>query len=77
MSDGRPPDPPAATGRRSRGGCATAAMVIFGVVLLLPGFCALAVTGMLKSGDGALIAIWLICMLISVGGVALIIKASG
>lgn len=34
MSDTAPPSPP------SRSGCATALMVMFGVILLLPGFCA-------------------------------------
>ena len=51
-------------------------MVLVGLVLLLPGACALLFLTMGGSGaDGGLLLLWLICFAISAGGVALIAKA--
>jgi len=56
----------------------TIAMVVFGVILLMPGICALGfvVAGGLSGPDvGSLIGLWAVCFLISAGGVALLYKA--
>ncbi|MBR0824977.1 hypothetical protein JQ596_05480 [Bradyrhizobium manausense] len=47
MSDTPPPVlPPVPTPDRARSGCLTALMVIFGIIMLLPGLCALLFGGM-------------------------------
>jgi len=58
------------------------AMLVIGVILLLPGLCSLFfLIGMasdLARGDpyiGAVVVLWIICFLISAGGVALIYLA--
>ncbi len=68
MSDSTPPPLPPA----QRSGCLTALMILIGVVLLLPGICALAFIspGMLADPSGLLIL--LVCLAIAVGGIALI-----
>jgi hypothetical protein len=55
----------------------TVLMVISGIVLLLPGFCALVfmTTGGFSSGDSLLILLWTVCFLIAAGGIWLLISA--
>jgi hypothetical protein len=65
------PPPP----RRSRHPLLTVAMVLIGLILLLPGLCAIVFTGAIGSGGSALVALWLVCILISGGGVLLVVKA--
>ena len=55
-------------------------MVLFGLILLLPGLCAVIFAGMALSGGpgsdiGQFAVLWLICLAISAGGIALIVKA--
>jgi hypothetical protein len=52
-------------------------MVIFGILLLLPGVCAIFfMVGMGGSGsDSAITLLWIICLLIAAGGVWLIVRA--
>jgi hypothetical protein len=70
LPTGGPPAPP------RRHVVVSVIMVIFGIVLLLPGLCALAFAASLGSGGGALIPLlWLVCFAISAGGIALIVKA--
>jgi hypothetical protein len=45
-----PPPPPPLPPREQRSGCATAFMVIFGIILLLPGLCALIFAGAALTG---------------------------
>ena len=55
----------------------TVLMVIFGIVLLAPGFCALVF--MFAGGfhsDSEIILLWAICLLISTGGVWLLVRAA-
>jgi hypothetical protein len=51
-------------------------MVLCGLVLLLPGLCALlfASTGY-ATREISLLLLWLVCFAISVGGIVLIVKA--
>jgi hypothetical protein len=55
----------------------TLLMVFFGVILLLPGACALFfMVGMGPSGAGSDIALlWAVCFVVSLGGVWLIVRA--
>ena len=55
----------------------TILMVIGGLVLLLPGVCAIVfmTMGGPGRGDSALVSLWFVCFLVSAGGVVLIIKA--
>jgi hypothetical protein len=55
----------------------TVLMVIFGVILLMPGVCAIFfMVGMGASGsDSAITLLWIICLLIAAGGVWLIVRA--
>ena len=55
----------------------TILMVIGGLILLLPGACAIffMTMGGLGTGDSALVSLWFVCFLISAGGIALIVKA--
>ena len=55
----------------------TILMVIGGIILLLPGVCAIffMTMGGSGAGDPALISLWFVCFLISAGGVLLIIRA--
>ena len=67
-------EPPVPAARRD--GWITALMIIAGIVLLLPGLCALVFAGLMGSGGaGPLPILWLICLAISAGGIALIAKA--
>jgi hypothetical protein len=54
----------------------TILMVIGGLILLLPGACAIFfITMGGPGGDSALVSLWFVCFLISAGGVVLIVKA--
>jgi hypothetical protein len=54
----------------------TALMVVFGLVLLLPGLCALVfMSGGFSADDSLLLMLWAICFLISAGGIWLLVKA--
>jgi cell shape-determining protein MreD len=51
-------------------------MILLGVILLLPGLCALYFfVGSSGPGDPSILLLWLVCFGISAGGVALIISA--
>lgn len=74
-----PPSPPPGTAPLRppprRRGCATAFMVVFGIILLLPGVCAL-IFGVTMIGeariDGAIASLVLLGLLVGAGGVILI-----
>jgi hypothetical protein len=52
-------------------------MVIFGIILLLPGVCSLFFMSAMGSGSAdPLGLLWLICFVISAGGIALLVKAA-
>ena len=55
----------------------TILMAIGGLVLLLPGVCAIVFMSMggLGRGDSTLVSLWFVCFLVSAGGVVLIVKA--
>ena len=62
-----------------RSGCLTALMIVLGIVLLLPGVCALAFVssdakGMLTDSTG--LALVIMCMAVAAAGVALIWAAA-
>jgi hypothetical protein len=70
-SDQPPMDKP--PGPRQRSGCATALMLVVGIVLLLPGvLCAILLTSMGESGKDPITPI---VMLLAMGGVGLIFWA--
>ena len=51
-------------------------MILLGVILLLPGLCALVFfVGSAGSTDSSIFLLWLVCFGISAGGVALIVSA--
>jgi len=54
-------------------GCATATLVLLGIVLLLPGFCSVLLTGQAGIGLGPLW--WAVIFALAVGGAALLIYA--
>jgi hypothetical protein len=67
-----PPPPPSGTGS----GCLSAIMVLFGIVLLLPGLCAIL---LFSSSPGSLRGaeqIVLMCGLAAAAGIALIVAAT-
>jgi hypothetical protein len=73
VSDSTPPRPPA-----QRDGCLAFVMVLLGIVLLLPGVCALAFVvsdpkGMLT--DSSMLEVLLVCLAIATGGIVLIWSA--
>ncbi|UWU92463.1 hypothetical protein [Bradyrhizobium sp. CB1015] len=77
MSDTPPPVLPAVpTPGEARSGCLTAFMVISGVILLLPGVCALLFGGMSVFEDGRIAAdiapLVFFGLVVGIGGVALI-----
>jgi len=89
MSDPtQPPTPPASTETPykyvppppdPRGGCATAIMVVFGVILLLPGLCALIfAAGSIQSSnfDTGLLPYLVIGLLVAFVGIVLIRTAT-
>jgi hypothetical protein len=73
MSDTPPPVlPPVPTPDQARSGCMTAFMVIAGIILLLPGLCALffAFAGVATSAsDLQMVGV---CLIVACGGVGLI-----
>ena len=65
--------PPPPTGRpQGLGGCLAAFLVLVGIVLLLPGLCSLIFIGMIGGGEGSLVLLWLVCLMIGVAGIILI-----
>ncbi|HXH43515.1 MAG TPA: hypothetical protein VNK51_06675 [Bradyrhizobium sp.] len=79
ISDTPPPAPPAApppAPMEKRSGCLTALMAIFGIFMLLPGFCALLLGGMSVVEDGRIAAdiapLVFLGIVVGIGGVALI-----
>ncbi len=78
MTDTPPNIPPRPAPER-RGGCATAFMVIVGIVLLLPGLCAIifGVGNLTESHpDSTVTSLAMLGLLIGAGGVALIWSAT-
>jgi hypothetical protein len=83
MSDDQGPSEPAnrAPPRARRHPVAIALMVFFGIILLLPGACALYFMSMLSGsfGSGAdavfWIVFWVVCLAISAWGVGLLVTA--
>jgi hypothetical protein len=75
-----PSEPPHQPGSQ-RDGCLTALMVIAGGILLLPGLCALVFINAMDGpetrfiGGDFLHILWTLCLLASVGGVVLLVKA--
>ncbi len=54
----------------------TVLMVVFGVILLLPGICAVVfIAGGGFSRDSMLLLLWAVCFLISLGGIWLLVRA--
>jgi hypothetical protein len=75
MSQHQPPGPPTSGLAR---GIGIAVLLLIGIVLLLPGLCALGfmVTSSYEDfGDGLLTILWVICFAIAFGGAMLIRKA--
>ena len=77
MSDTPPPVlPPVPTPDQARSGCLTAFMVISGIILLLPGLCALLFGGISISEGGRIESdiapLIFLGLVVGVGGVALI-----
>lgn len=77
MSDTPPPVlPPIPTPDQARSGCLTALMVIAGVILLLPGLCALLFGGasVIDGGkiDSDIAPLVFLGLVVGIGGVALI-----
>jgi hypothetical protein len=54
-------------------GCATATLVLLGIILLLPGFCSVLLIG--QAGIGLSLLWWVIIFALAVGGAALLIYA--
>lgn len=73
--DPRTPPPPG----QSRPVILSILMFLFGLILLLPGVCAVIFAGVAFSGSGSgadqFILLWVICLAISFGGIMLIVKA--
>lgn len=71
------PQAPNPTPPRERSGAGVIVLIVIGGVLLLPGLCSLwfmfAFGGL--SDAGPLLGLWLICVAISIGGIALIVHA--
>ncbi|EJN12595.1 hypothetical protein PMI42_04083 [Bradyrhizobium sp. YR681] len=76
MSNFEPPPPPPPAVPSRRGGCATAVMVLFGIILLLPGLCALLFGGasVIDGGkiDSDIAPLVLLGLVVGIGGIALI-----
>jgi len=54
----------------------TVLMVIFGIILLLPGVCAVVfMAGGGVSNDSMLLSLWAACFLVSLGGIWLLVRA--
>lgn len=77
-STDNPPPPPSLSPPppNQRGGCLTALMVIFGVIMLLPGLCALLFGGMSVFEDGRIASdiapLVFLGLVVGIGGVVLI-----
>jgi hypothetical protein len=71
-------EPPSGGGRPRRHILLTALMIIAGVILLLPGLCALFFIGVggYADADAMFLTLWGICLLISAGGVWLLVRAA-
>jgi len=67
-----PPLPPSPS---QRSGCGIIAMVLVGIIMLLPGLCSLIVIGNSGIGEGAAVWLWLIPFAIAATGVFLIVVA--
>jgi uncharacterized membrane protein YraQ (UPF0718 family) len=78
MTDDRGPSRPTdqAPPRWRRDVVTTIVMVVFGIILLLPGVCSLFFMSAMGGSDGTLVTLWLICFAISAGGIALLVKAA-
>jgi len=80
MSDQTPNTPPPGTPtlppppRPPRDIVVSIIMVLIGLILLLPGVCAIVFAGAIGRDPG-LIALWFICIMISIGGIVMIAKA--
>ncbi|WP_407116001.1 hypothetical protein [Bradyrhizobium sp. LMG 9283] len=77
MSDTPPPVlPPVPTPRQTRSGCLTALMVMFGIIMLLPGLCALLFGGISISEGGKIDSdiapLVFLGLVVGIGGVVLI-----
>ena len=76
MSGIEPPPPPLLPPSPQRGGCLTALMVISGVILLLPGLCALLFSGISLSEvgriDSDIAPLVFLGLVVGLGGAALI-----
>jgi hypothetical protein len=72
------PNPPGSP-EQPRSVVATVLLLLVGIVLLLPGLCALLFMGLGTAGTSgmgaALAVLWLTCFVISAGGIALIYLA--
>jgi uncharacterized membrane protein HdeD (DUF308 family) len=71
------PGPPSDAGpTRGRHPALTVLMVVVGAILLLPGICAIVfMAGMGASADPTLALLWIVCLLIALGGVLLLVRA--
>lgn len=77
MSDTPPPVlPPVPTPGQTRSGCLTALMVMFGIIMLLPGLCALLFGGISISEGGKIDSdiapLVFLGLVVGIGGVVLI-----
>lgn len=76
MSNIAPPPPPPPAAPPQRGGCLTALMAISGVILLLPGLCALLFGGISISEGGKINSdiapLVFLGLVVGIGGVVLI-----
>ena len=76
MSNIEPPPPLSLPPPNQRGGCLTALMAGFGVLMLLPGLCALLFGGMSVFEDGRIASdiapLVFLGLVVGIGGVALI-----
>ena len=76
MSNIEPPPPLSQPPPNQRGGCLTALMAGFGVLMLLPGLCALLFGGMSVFEDGRIASdiapLVFLGLVVGIGGVALI-----
>jgi hypothetical protein len=54
----------------------TVLMVIIGIILLLPGVCSLVFLALAGGSGGELWGLWMVCFVISFGGIALLVAAA-
>jgi hypothetical protein len=67
--------PPGTTPPNQRHGCLTAFMFVAGIILMLPGLCAI-IVGANSRPDASLALVIFICVAIGLGGLALVISAA-